>query len=109
MYRFPISSMLLIPLLIAVLSGDVQGEKNRLPKPESESVKRAVKDIREAYAEDYQDAEQGTRNKHKLALKLNAASPLRIQFGKTPENQPANLEKLRINPVFSLYFLALRP
>ena len=74
MYRFPISSMLLIPLLIAVLSGDVQGEKNRLPKPESESVKRAVKDIREAYAEDYQDAEQGTRNKHKLALKLNAAA-----------------------------------
>lgn len=74
MCRFPISSMILIPLLIAVLSGDVQGEKNRLPKPESESVKQAVKDIREAYAEDYQDAEQGTRNKHKLALKLNAAA-----------------------------------
>ena len=66
--------MLFIPLLVAVSIADAQGEKNRLPKPGSESVKRAVKDIREAYAEDYSDAEQGTRNKHKLALKLNAAA-----------------------------------
>tara|TARA_Y100001978_G_scaffold200174_1_gene215902 strand:- start:22 stop:1536 length:1515 start_codon:yes stop_codon:yes gene_type:complete len=61
-------------LLVTLFIGEIKAEDTQLPKPESESVKQAVEDIREAYAEDYKDAEQGTRNKHNLALKLTSAA-----------------------------------
>ncbi|MDG2409181.1 MAG: hypothetical protein P8M53_09265, partial [Pirellulales bacterium] len=45
----------------------------QLPKPDTESVKQALQDIREAYAQDYKDADQKTQKKQSLAMKLNAA------------------------------------
>ena len=69
---------ILVPSAISVLGAE------RLPKPKSESVKQAVKDIQEAYQQEYEQADQGIEQKQLLAEKLieaagNESDPI-IQF-----------------------------
>ena len=65
---FDRKKMLLAGLFaIFFISAINAGGNAQLPKPDTESVKQAVQDIREAYAQDYQDADQKIQKKQSLA------------------------------------------
>ena len=77
---------MLLAVLLAVFASsaiNVLGAE-RLPRPKSESLKQAVKDIQEAYQQEYEQADQGIEQKQILAENLieaagNESDPI-IQF-----------------------------
>ena len=72
---FDRKKMLLAGLFAIFFISAINARGNaQLPKPDTESVNQAVKDIREAYAQDYKDADQKTQKKINLATKLNAVA-----------------------------------
>ena len=61
---FDRKKMLLAGLFAIFFISAINARGNpQLPKPDTESVNQAVKDIREAYAQDYKDADQKTQKK----------------------------------------------
>ena len=85
MYLFDRNKMLVIGLLVAFTARTNNAQDNlQQPKPDNDSIKQAAKDIREAYVQDYEDAEQGAKNKQILATKLindaNSEADPKMQF-----------------------------